>query len=415
MSASAVRVAARFRLADVLPRKGRWYAHFYGMKDGTWEMNPEVLMGADRREWDWEMIASLAARNDWKNFAVEGATESNPGFLRALHEIVKKYPEVADFWITFDGPYKTVRDILGLAVQDEVQWKHIKFLHGTTSAILDRILHEGIRPRGQTNVSPTFGAGVGAHLGAEEAVYLTTQQGMASFAAMDAANAHGGSPMILDVVGIDGRAAGPDEDSGAQTAADSLAKIGSIAYYGVVHPQMIKGAAQRDLSGAWSRVPLHAKVAGSQRFLYFAYGANLNAADLTSRAPSAKDRGRALLTNHELRFEANPPGGQHKGGVATVVSTPGADVPGRLWELDARDLPSLDESEGVPRDYHREMVPVETSTGDVVPAVTYVHVSARLERPSPEYLAEIMGGYRALGFDPALLRKLHGGADSAPR
>ena len=64
----------------------------------------------------------------------------------------------------------------------------------------------------------------------DDRVYLTTQLGTAKSAASQAANAHGGDPVILEITGLDQSYALPDEDSRAKTAEESLARLGSIAY-----------------------------------------------------------------------------------------------------------------------------------------------------------------------------------------
>jgi hypothetical protein len=64
---------------------------------------------------------------------------------------------------------------------------------------------------------------------------------MANFAAAHAARVHGGEPVVLEVLDVDMSKALPDEDSGAKTAEESLAKLGSIAYRGVIPPSAIRG------------------------------------------------------------------------------------------------------------------------------------------------------------------------------
>jgi len=114
-----------------LARKGHRYdTYFYGDDSGDWSVSGAVL--GFRREWDWEMAPSLSSKNDWRNFSVDGATENNIGFRKALKAIVADYPEVANFWLSFDGPYKPVREVLGLSDS----WDDLVFLHWNLDGLL---------------------------------------------------------------------------------------------------------------------------------------------------------------------------------------------------------------------------------------------------------------------------------------
>lgn len=87
---------------------------------------------------------------------------------------------------------------------------------------------------------PTYGARTRAKSGRVDAIYLTTQLGMARFAAIDACRLHGGDMLILSIIGIDSCNAIPDVDSGESTAELSLQRIGSIGYLGHIPPQLIR-------------------------------------------------------------------------------------------------------------------------------------------------------------------------------
>ena len=214
-----------------LSTKGRRYdTLFFGNHDGSWTSNDGFVLG--RRGMQWEMIPSMSLQNDRMNFSVEGTTEYSAGFRRALREIVQQYPEVREFVFKFDGPWKTL---------DEVLSSEPVFFHGTSSSVLERILAEGLRPRSETGSAAAYGRSSSAREGSAGAVYLTNQRQMASYAARDAANALGGKPVILEITGIDMGKALPDEDSGAATAQQSLDTMGSMAYAGRITPSMIKG------------------------------------------------------------------------------------------------------------------------------------------------------------------------------
>ena len=95
-------------------------------------------------------------------------------------------------------------------------------------------------PRSKSGFDPAYGTASSAAEGNPDLVYLTTQIQMASFASRDAARAHNSQSIILEIIGLDENLAEPDEDSGEDTAIDSLNKIGSIGYRGIISPNKIK-------------------------------------------------------------------------------------------------------------------------------------------------------------------------------
>src|SRR5688572_8464218 len=122
--------------------------------------------------------------------------------------------------------------------------------------------------------------------------------------------------------------------------------------------------------------------------LYFAYGSNLNRADMGARCSSAKPVARAVLRDWRLTFR----------GVADIEPAPGALVQGALWLVTSADLRSLDRYEGAPSMYARRRVEVEAE-GETVRALTYVMTSGDyLGLPSQWYAERIAQGYRDWGL-----------------
>lgn len=231
-----------------LPRKGNKYGFFIvGDDDGNWSLDTRFDFGAAKAG-KWWASASLSSKNDWRTLSVDNATEHHRGFIRALGDVVRKYPELMDWVISFDGPYIPVAKLVGGSVSSgasgAVDWSRMVFYHGTSEWAWQQIKREGLRSRQATMVDAAYGAGVGAKQGRKDAIYLTTQMGMASVAARDAARnaskkGHGGGAVILSVRGLDSRHVEPDEDSGEQDPRRSLEKIGSIAYTTSIPPQKI--------------------------------------------------------------------------------------------------------------------------------------------------------------------------------
>ena len=69
----------------------------------------------------------------------------------------------------------------------------------------------------------------------------------------------------------------------------------------------------------------------SKKQLYIAYGSNINLEQMKYRCPHSKIVGTSEIKDYELEFR----------GVATIVSSKGSTVPVLIWELDERDLPTL--------------------------------------------------------------------------
>ena len=78
--------------------------------------------------------------------------------------------------------------------------------------------------------------------------------------------------------------------------------------------------------------------------LYFAYGSNLDFAQMKGRCPSARFAGVAKLPGRRLAFTRWS--GGRKGAVADAVADPAGEVWGVVYEITAEDLEVLDRCEG---------------------------------------------------------------------
>ena len=82
--------------------------------------------------------------------------------------------------------------------------------------------------------------------------------------------------------------------------------------------------------------------------LYFAYGSNLNHAQMKRRCKSSRYQKKTYLKNYKLSFCWN--GSPVKlEGKANVVKKTGAKIPGGLWKISFKDEKMLDRCEGYPR------------------------------------------------------------------
>ena len=114
-----------------------------------------------------------------------------------------------------------------------------------------------------------------------------------------------------------------------------------------------------------------------ERRPYFAYGSNLNAADLKTWSSSnganfssMEPICTAWLLDHSMAFHYFSR--NRGGGAADVVQNGrGTAVPGVLFSLSDEGWSWMDKKEGSPRYYQRQVVFVITAAGDVVEAITY--------------------------------------------
>jgi hypothetical protein len=129
--------------------------------------------------------------------------------------------------------------------------------------------------------------------------------------------------------------------------------------------------------------------------LYFAYGSNLNLAQMSRRCPAAVPLDKVYLPGVRLVFR----------GVADVVFEEGARCPGGIWDLTPACEAVLDRYEGCNAHgtgmYRKEYIDVD-GFGEVL---VYVMNSTGVMPPSGAYYDGIVQGYRDFGLRPAELRR----------
>lgn len=93
------------------------------------------------------------------------------------------------------------------------------------------------------------------------------------------------------------------------------------------------------------------------RSLYFAYGTNMAAEQMARRCETAQRLGWGWLNGYQMVFGT--------GGFATVIKKPGAKTPVAIWAVTQKDMKHLDNYEGCPIYYRREVVSVELADSSV--------------------------------------------------
>ena len=132
--------------------------------------------------------------------------------------------------------------------------------------------------------------------------------------------------------------------------------------------------------------------------LYFAYGSNMEEAQMAFRCPGSTSLGIAWLTNH--RFIINDRG------VASIVESEGRVVYGLLWDISETDERQLDRYEGVRKGFYRKStVSVGVQENQTVDALVYVASSNEHGKPRPGYMERIIRAAKDLGVPTQVLEE----------
>ena len=124
---------------------------------------------------------------------------------------------------------------------------------------------------------------------------------------------------------------------------------------------------------------------------YFAYGSNLNKAQMAKRCPDSEPLYLGNLEN--MRFIIN------SRGVASVAPERNSSVRGLIWKISPKDEKNLDRYEGVAHNlYTKEKLKI-VSEGQTTFALVYKAVDDTLGRPRLGYLETILQGIEDTSSD----------------
>lgn len=144
-------------------------------------------------------------------------------------------------------------------------------------------------------------------------------------------------------------------------------------------------------------------------FYYFAYGSNMNLAQMKQRCSSAKVIGIARLPGYKVEFygySANWDGAQE-----TVVPDPQSEVWGVLYELQVFDWDALDgyqdaRSDGLGQYFHYPVEVIDREQGMIKAIIYKKNILNEAKPPSAEYLDFIMQGAKEQGLPEEYLTLL---------
>lgn len=136
----------------------------------------------------------------------------------------------------------------------------------------------------------------------------------------------------------------------------------------------------------------------TKNYIYFAYGSNLNKAQMRVRCPKAELVDTGVIKDYSLCFRR----------VADIEYNPHCDmeVPVGIWKITQDCLDALDVYEGYPSLYRREMLEAESDRAwGTWQGITYLMNSESYAMPSPDYFASIEQGYRDCDIEQARLEE----------
>lgn len=123
--------------------------------------------------------------------------------------------------------------------------------------------------------------------------------------------------------------------------------------------------------------------------MYFAYGSNMSSKCLCSRIPSAKSIGLSYLKDKKVVFNKRS---VDNSGKTNLVDSFGDVTWGVMYEIDAKDLHTLDKIEG---NYDRVIVQVWRPNGEIVKAVSYISTDLTVEAVAYDwYKEQVLSGAR---------------------
>src|SRR3989338_7907473 len=139
---------------------------------------------------------------------------------------------------------------------------------------------------------------------------------------------------------------------------------------------------------------------------YFAYGSNMDGAQMRKRCSNFALIGPALLKNYRIAFTIFSP--RRKCGCADIIPSVGSAAPGLLYEIHEKDIENFDRYENVKEHmYRRVTVSVIGNDGAMFPCETYevVHKTEGL-LPSKEYIGVMRTAAEKFSFPEKHVRFL---------
>ena len=134
--------------------------------------------------------------------------------------------------------------------------------------------------------------------------------------------------------------------------------------------------------------------------LYFAYGSNLNHAQMRYRCDGAKYLKKHTLKGYKLCFSHKTNHSVY--GHANIIKNKKSEVNGALWNITKKHEKELDVYEGVDYNYYQK----EYFTFKGKKVLVYIQKKYYLQKPNSTYLHTIIQGYKDCFLDIKKLKKI---------
>jgi gamma-glutamylcyclotransferase (GGCT)/AIG2-like uncharacterized protein YtfP len=140
--------------------------------------------------------------------------------------------------------------------------------------------------------------------------------------------------------------------------------------------------------------------------LHYAYGSNLSPTFLNGYCPGAKFVMKAYLPNFRIEFRFYSQ--KRKGGISSIMPSPGDLVRGAIYDVPEDEMIKLDEVESVPQGlYSRETFLVLGDDGEWHHADLYRVVEPDGPfTPAKSYIALMLEGAETFSLDPGYVDEL---------
>ncbi len=127
---------------------------------------------------------------------------------------------------------------------------------------------------------------------------------------------------------------------------------------------------------------------------YFAFGSNMDKQQMNGRNVEFTDMQKGVMRDWKLVF--NKRKWKEDGvGFANIVPEYDSTVEGIIYKVNENTIQTLDESEGVPKAYHKKTMLVENSNKEFVNCIVYIANHSRTDnliKPKKEYLDHLLEG-----------------------
>jgi len=138
--------------------------------------------------------------------------------------------------------------------------------------------------------------------------------------------------------------------------------------------------------------------------LYFAYGPQMERAQMKRLCKGSRFVSAARLHDHQLVFPRRSD--LWGGGTAGLKAAPGKVVEGVLYEVNEADQKILDQAEDHPKSSLRRMVTVENFAGENLKAFTYFTLGSGDYPPSRRYMEKLISGAEEHNLSPGYIAQL---------